>query len=104
MGLLVAGAVGIVRDVACVACISRGVVCVACIVRRVRRMYCPSRASLVSLFAGGRSQNDCRMQGQIAVGEIADDEHDLDLLGNPFGCELYGNMQYTTFHRYTVAI
>ena len=71
MGLLVAGAVGIVRDVACVACISRGVVCVACIVRRVRRMYCPSRASQVSLFAGGRSQNDCRMQGQIAVGEIA---------------------------------
>ena len=90
MGLLVAGAVGIVRDVACVACISRGVVCVACIVRCVRRMYfswrgmrrmyCPSHASQVSLFAGGRSQNDCRMQGQIAVGEIADDEHDLDLL------------------------
>lgn len=69
-----------------------------------RRGYCPWRALQVSLFAGGRSQNDCRMQGQIAVGEIADDEYDLDLLGNPFGCELYGNMQYRTFHRYTVAI
>lgn len=54
MGLLVAGAVGIVRDVACVACISRGVVCVACIVRRVRRRF------RYSLAAGRRMTVVCR--------------------------------------------
>ena len=60
MGSLVAGAVGIVRDVACVACISRGVVCVACIARRMRRRF------RYSLAAGRRMTVVCRGRSQSA--------------------------------------